>query len=198
MRFHSLPLSIALFAIILLTSSVCFGQAELLQRDSSIVTFSGGMTLSSLHGQGLFGIGTGILGRVSLGVGYSGGGRDAVTSGYLEGLILKSRGKIRFALGPFINGGNISSGGGYFSAGGSIYLIGSINRMVSLELGAGGGVLGGSSGDKGGSIGLFSEGILLRTSRRMLFTLGFSQSSISDIKTQFALQGGIGIVLGHH
>jgi hypothetical protein len=197
MRSYSRVL-LSLAVIALLSTGSAFGQAELLQRDSSIITFSGGMTLSTIQGHAVFGMSTGILGRVSLGVGHSGGGHDAVTSGYLEGLLLKSRGKFRFALGPFINGGNISSGGGYFSAGGSIYLIGSINHVVSLEFGAGGGVLGGSSGDQGGTIGLFSEGLNLRVSKRVLFTIGFSQSSISDIKTQYALESGIGIVLGHH
>jgi hypothetical protein len=197
MTFAKLFSFVSLFLALYCTQSV-FAQAELFKGDSSNISVSGGITLSSLHTQSAFGIGAGILGRISVGVGYSGSGRDAITSGYLEGLVLKSRGRVRFAIGPFIDAGSVSEGGNYFSFGGSIYLIGSINRLVSLEFGASGGGTGGSSGEQGGYIGLFSEGVNIRMSRRVLFTLGFTQSSISDIQTQYALVSSVAIVLGHH
>ncbi|MFZ1683703.1 MAG: hypothetical protein WAU88_06180, partial [Candidatus Zixiibacteriota bacterium] len=121
-----------IFVLILPVGSA-FAQAELLKKDSSNISVSGGITLSSLHTQAAFGVGAGFWGRVSLGVGYSGSGRDAITSGYVEGLLLKSRGRVRFAVGPFVDAGSVSSGGSYFSFGGSLYLIGSVNRYVALE-----------------------------------------------------------------
>ncbi|MFZ1682940.1 MAG: hypothetical protein WAU88_02310, partial [Candidatus Zixiibacteriota bacterium] len=69
---------------------------------------------------------------------------------------------------------------------------------VALEFGASGGAMGGSSGDQAGYIGLFSEQANIRLSKRILFSLGFTQSSISDIQTQYALVSSIAIVLGHH
>jgi hypothetical protein len=136
-----LPLTlIACFLIVFAETGRC--QSELVGGDTSVVELRGTSSVSPSGTYG-FGMGIGVLGRVSLGMSYARfpspvGSRNKTytgVEGYLECLTLKTKGKVFVSNGVALIGGGGSDDNGYFGVNLALYLTAPLTRRLSINAG---------------------------------------------------------------